>query len=213
MQRRKPTRGKSPAQKMAKNMSVFAGVVCIIVIGIMFVYYQHKNSDKSGVATNSSSEIEKLSTKDLEVAYPETPSEVIKLYGRICQCMYNTDMSDEQLEKMVTQIRMLYSTTLLEQNSLEEQKNNLMEELNEFSSKKRKIVNYSVDKSSSVKYKEIGGRECAYVQMSFFMSEKGKYSKSFQDYVLVKEGTNWKILAFKKDVDAGKGENAEKEKS
>lgn len=213
MQRRKPTGGKSPAQKMAKNMSVFAGIVCIIVIGIMFVYYQHKNSDKSEWGSNASSEVEKLSTKDLEVAYPETPSEVMKLYGRICQCIYNTDVSEEETEKLLTQLRMLYSTTLLEQNSLEEQKDNLEGELKEFASKKRKIVNYSVDKSSSVKYKEIDGKECAYVQMSFFMSEKGKYSKSFQSYVLVKEESEWKILAFKKDVDAEGEQKTEKEKS
>lgn len=212
MQRRKMTGGKSPAQKMAKNMSVFAGIVCIIVIGIMFVYHQHKNSDKSEWGANASSEVEKLSTKDLEVAYPETPSEVMKLYGRICQCMYNTDMSDEECEKLLTQLRMLYSASLLEQNSLEEQKDNLLGELKEFQSKKRKIVNYSVDKSSSVKYKEIEGKECAYVQMSFFMSEKGTYSKSFQNYVLVKEENEWKILAFKKDADA-KGQKKEKEKS
>lgn len=208
MQRRKSTGRKTPAQKMAKNMSVFAGVVCIIVIGIMFVYYQHKNGDKSEWGSNASSEIEKLSTKDLEVAYPETPAEVMKLYGRICQCMYNADgLADEDVEKLLTQIRMLYSTNLLDQNSPEEQKKNLLGELKEFTSKKRKIVNYSVDKNSSIKYKEIEGKECAYVQMSFFMSEKGNYSKSFQNYVLVKEDNNWKILAFKKDTDAEKQES------
>lgn len=205
MQRKKTTGGKNPAQKMAKNMSVFAGIVCLIVIGITFVYYQHKNSDRSEWGDNASSEVQKLSAKDLEVAYPETPAEVMKLYGRISQCLYNTDgLSDEEFDKLLAQLRMLYSTTLLEQNSFEEQRENLQEELKEFGSKKRKIVNCSVDKSSSVKYKEVEGKECAYIQISFFMSENGKYSKSFQDYVLVKENSDWKILAFKKDVDADK---------
>ena len=207
-QRNRVPDGKNPAQRFAKNMSTFAFIMCLIVIGLIFVFYQHK--DKGQSADNIAkkpTEVEKLAAKDLEVAYPGTPVEVMKLYGRINQCMYNTNMDDEEFDQLLGQLRMLYSSTLLEQNTIEEQKNNLQAEISEFTKNKRRIVNYTVDKSSSVKYQKINGQECAYVQIAFFMSENYNYSKSFQDYVLVKENNSWKILAFKKSV------ASEKEKS
>ena len=37
---------------------------------------------------------EKLVAKDTDARYPETPKEVIKLFGRINQCIYNKKLSD-----------------------------------------------------------------------------------------------------------------------
>lgn len=209
MQRRQIRQEKNPAKKMARNMSVFAFVTCLIVIGIIFVFYQHKNGKETDGGSGSVPEVQRLAEKDLELGYPGTPSEVLKLLGRINQCIYNSEgLGDEYLDKLLNQIRMLYSTSLLEQNSFEEHKKNLLAETEEFYSKKRRIVNYTVDKSSETKYKTIDGKSCAYLQMAFFMNEKGNYSKSYQDYVLVNEDNKWKILAFKKNEQEGQ-ENPE----
>ena len=37
-------------------------------------------------------------------------------------------------------------------------------------------------------------------QMAYFMKENGNYTKSFQEYILVKENGKWKILSFQKNV-------------
>ncbi len=205
MRRRASRQETNPAKKMAKNMSVFAFLTCLVVIGIMFVYYQHKNSDPSDSGeASSASEVQRLAQKDLEMGYPETPTEVLRFLGRVNQCMYNNEiMEGEYFDGLLSQIRMLYSESLLQQNPLEEHKQNLREEMNGFASTKRKIVNYTVDKSSSVKYRTIDGKECAYVQMAYFFNEKGNYSKSFQDYVMIRENDRWKVLAFKKNEKAG----------
>lgn len=209
MQRKQIRQEKNPAKKMARNMSVFAFITCLIVIGIIFVFYQHKNGKKTDDGSGSVPEVQRLAEKDLELGYPGTPSEVLKLLGRINQCIYNSEgLGDEYLDKLLNQMRMLYSTSLLEQNSFEEHKKNLIAETEEFYSKKRKIVNYTVDKSSETKYKTIDDKSCAYLQMAFFMNEKGNYSKSYQDYVLVNEDNKWKILAFKKNEQGGQ-ENPE----
>ncbi len=91
----------------------------------------------------------------------------------------------------------------------EEQKENFIAEVQEFQKKKRKIANYTVDKESSLKYLDYDGQKCALIQISFFMTENGNYSKVFQDYILVKEEKHWKILAFKKNVNS----NQEKSES
>lgn len=200
---------------MAKNMSTFAFLTCIIVIAVIFVIYQKKNRGQDdAVASTPTNEIERLAEKDLETGYPETPVAVMKLFGRINQCMYNTDdMKEEDFDALLNQMRVLYSTTLLDENSFEEQRKNLKEEIESFHSDKRKIVNYTVDKSSSVQYKKVDGQECAYLQMAYFMNEKGKYAKSFQNYVLVKEQDDWKILAFKKDETASQEEQQNKKEN
>lgn len=214
MQRRNVPTGndkRTPAQKMAKNMTIFAFVTCLLVIGVIYVFYQHKNADKveSGNMP-SATELQKLTEKDLEMGYPETPTEVVKFFARINQYIYNTGgLDDETFDKLLNQLRMLYSKSLLDQNTFEEQKENFIAEVQEFQKKKRKIANYTVDKESSLKYLDYDGQKCAFIQISFFMTENGNYSKVFQDYILVKEEKHWKILAFKKNVNS----NQEKSES
>ena len=214
MQRRNVPTGndkRTPAQKMAKNMTIFAFVTCLLVIGVIYVFYQHKNADKveSGNMP-SATELQKLTEKHLEMGYPETPTEVVKFFARINQYIYNTGgLDDETFDKLLNQLRMLYSKSLLDQNTFEEQKENFIAEVQEFQKKKRKIANYTVDKESSLKYLDYDGQKCALIQISFFMTENGNYSKVFQDYILVKEEKHWKILAFKKNVNS----NQEKSES
>ncbi len=214
MQRRNVPTGnnkRTPAQKMAKNMTIFAFVTCLLAIGVIYVFYQHKNADKAESGNiPSATELQKLTEKDLEMGYPETPTEVVKFFARINQYIYNTGgLDDETFDKLLNQLRMLYSKSLLDQNTFEEQKENFIAEVQEFQKKKRKIANYTVDKESSLKYLDYDGQKCALIQISFFMTENGNYSKVFQDYILVKEEKHWKILAFKKNVNS----NQEKSES
>ena len=145
---------RTPAQKMAKNMTIFAFVTCLLAIGVIYVFYQHKNADKAESGNiPSATELQKLTEKDLEMGYPETPTEVVKFFARINQYIYNTGgLDDETFDKLLNQLRVLYSKSLLDQNTFEEQKENFIAEVQEFQKKKRKIANYTVDKESSLKY-------------------------------------------------------------
>ena len=101
MQRRNVPTGndkRTPAQKMAKNMTIFAFVTCLLVIGVIYVFYQHKNADKveSGNMP-SATELQKLTEKDLEMGYPETPTEVVKFFARINQYI-------EDINRMMSQL-------------------------------------------------------------------------------------------------------------
>ena len=202
MRRRTVKPEENSAKKMAKNISTFVFITCLVVIAIIFVFYKHKKDGPADSGSASTSTVDKLIQKDLELGYPATPTEVLKFLGRITQCLYNTGGSDEQFDQLLNQIRALYSTSLLEQNPLEEHRKNITAEIEEFQSAKRKIVNYTVEKSGSVDYRTIDGQSCAYVQTAYFMNEKGNYSKSYQDYVLVQEDEKWKILSFKKNEKA-----------
>lgn len=204
MERRMPKRHiqqtQAPAKKMAKNITGFAFLAGLLIVVAIAFFYAHKEKQDTTTDSSTASEAERLIGKDLEVGYPDTPTEVLKLFGRMNQCIYNNNMSDKQFDELVNQMRLLYSNSLLSQNPFEEQRDSLKEEIAEFRKQKRRIANYTVDKGSSVQYKTIQNQDCAYVQMAYFMKENGNYTKSFQEYILVKENKKWKILSFQKNV-------------
>lgn len=214
MERRMPKRHiqqtqPAPAKKLSKNITSFAFFAGLLIVVAIAFFYAHKEKQDTTTDSSTMSEAERLINKDLEVGYPDTPAEVLKLFGRMNQCIYNNNMSDKQFDELLNQMRLLYSNSLLSQNSFEEQRDSLKAEIKEFHKQKRRIANYTVDKGSSVKYKTIQNQDCAYVQMAYFMKENGNYTKSFQEYILVKENEKWKILSFQKKVSKDESKSEE----
>lgn len=195
-------------KNMKKNMTAFSFVMCIFIIGAMAVYYQYMKKQQQTAVQTPTTEVEKLIAKDFEMGYPETPVEVMKLWGRVNQCMYNSTLSDSQFTSLLKQLRAMYSNDLLNENKEEEHSKKLKAEIEEFQSKKGKIVSYSTDTGMTTRYQTINGKECAYARLSFFANKGGGYVKIFQDYVLVRESGKWKILGFQpnEEKSAKKGE-------
>ena len=184
--------------KKRRSIVTFSFVICILAVAAVGGYYQFmKRQQMQSEVKAPTTELEKLIAKDLEIGYPETPTEVMKLWGRLNQCIYNTKLSDEEFDALLDQLRMLYSTDLLDVNTKENQYEKLSAEVEEFKSDKKKIVSYSADTGSSVQYKNINGRDCAYLKISYFMNTGGRsYAKTYQDFILVDQEGKWKILGF-----------------
>ena len=137
--------------KTRSNVTAFAFIMCIVVIGGIVVYYQFmKRQQMESAVQVPTTEVEKLLAKDMEMGYPETPAEVMKLWGRLNQCLYNTELSDEQFTAMVGQLRCMYSKELLAANPENDQIGRINKELEQFRDKDGKIVNYSTDKSARI---------------------------------------------------------------
>ena len=197
--------------KKRRSIVTFSFVICLVAVAAIGGYYQiMKRQKMQSEVKTPTTELEKLIAKDLEVGYPETPTEVMKLWGRLNQCIYNTNMSDEEFDQLLSQMRKMYSTDLLEVNSEEQQREKLKAEVEQFKDDKKKIVSYSAETGASVQYKTINDRECAYLKISYFMNTGGRsYAKTFQDFILVKQNDRWKILGFKE----GKQEPASKQEA
>ncbi len=184
------------------NIVAFILVVALLVAGgfVLYYTYMHKQQTQESVKIPTT-ETEKLIAKDLEVGYPETPVEVMKLWGRLNQCIYNTAMGEEQFKQMLHQLRGLYSKELLEQNPEDDHLKQLEAEVSAFQSAKRKISSYSADTGVSVSYKTIQERESAKVRISYLVNlNPGKgHTKLYQLFILVKEEGKWKILGFKEE--------------
>ena len=102
------------------NLITFILLMVVLVVAGLLVYYQYMHKQqRQDVVQTPATETEKLLAKDMEMGYPETPAELMKLWCRFNQCIYNTRLDDEQLKTLSKQIRVMYSAELLEKNSEE----------------------------------------------------------------------------------------------
>ena len=152
---------------MKNTKFVIIIVVCVCVILGGYYYLTNRNNAKEE-ENITLTEIQELTTKNLDKNFPATPREVVKLYNRIITCFYK----DEYFK-------------------------NLKEDISEYHDKNKTIASSAVDSSNDVEYKEVDGDDCAYVKASYFIKEGNAYSRTYQMYVLRKDADgNWKILVF-----------------
>lgn len=184
-------------KEVADNIRKFAFLMCIAVLAGMFVYYQFMRNDRITDADDiPKTEIERLISKDLEDGYPETPIEVLELYYRYLQFIYNNRTTDDQFKSLAEQVRKLYHSELLANNPLEEHLTKMKEEVNSFSKEKKKITTCTVD--AKVEKKKINEKQCALANVILLLSTSSKgYSRTNESFVLALEDEKWKILGFK----------------
>lgn len=180
-----------------RGFFAFVVVICLAVLGGLGAYYQYmkKQQMKESVHTPTT-ETEKLIARDLEMGYPETPKEVMKLFSRINQCIYNKSLSDDEFSSLVKQLQVLYCEELKKQNSVEKIGKDIAADAEKYRKEKKKIVNYTIDEQNNFQYKTINGREMVYLKYSYFMREGSNYNTWNQRAILVKEEDKWKIMGF-----------------
>lgn len=176
---------------------IAALVVIALIVGLYYYFSVHKRASVEDAVELT--EVQKVITKDLDTNYPATPREVVKYHNRIIECFYNETYTDEELYDLGDQARKLFDDELLENNPREDYFDALKAEIEDYREKSKTIRSSSVCDSNDVEYQTVDGRECAYVQASYFTNEDGSYARTYQMYVLRKdEDEKWKILVFYK---------------
>ena len=183
--------------KNAKFIIIAIACICLIVGG--YFLFSQNNS----VSEEDLTEVEKVLVKDLKKDYPKTPREVVKFYNRIIKCYYSEDLSDKDLEKMVDQMLYLLDEDLLLVNPRDEYYNSVVSDIEEYQEKNKYIVSTDVCDSNDVTYiddKKDGSDvvdKLAYVNASYFINTDGKFTNTYQQFVLRQdEDGRWKILTF-----------------
>ena len=172
-------------------------VVCLLVFGGYFFYLNHRSSGLSEGDVEVTA-VQEVISKQLDTAYPPTPREVIKFYNRILECMYGEKYTQKQFDQMADQARKLMDDELIAGNPEQEYKKQLQEEVTEYKEDSQKIIQTTVCDSDEVEYVKLEGKECAYVESSYFMRKgKGKFMRTYERYLLRKaDDGKWKILAY-----------------
>ena len=168
---------------MKNTKFVIIIVVCVCVILGGYYYLTNRNNAKEE-ENITLTEIQELTTKNLDKNFPATPREVVKLYNHIITCFYNDEYTDDELYDLGDQARKLFDDELLENNPRDEYFKNLKEDISEYHDKSKTIASSAVDSSNDV-------------EASYFIKEGNAYSRTYQMYVLRKDADgNWKILVF-----------------
>ena len=184
-----------------KKRNVVRVILALVVIGLVVgVYYyftvQRRASVEDAVELT---EVQKVITKDLDANYPATPREVVKYYNRIVKCFYNETYTEDELYELGDQARKLFDEELLENNPRESYFDALKADIEDYRESSKTIRSSSVCDSNDVEFQTVDGRECAYVEASYFTNENKDYARTYQMYVLRKDDEGkWKILVFYK---------------
>ena len=183
---------------MKKTRIVMLAIVIVAAICTAF-YIVNNNSKKESAKEAGLTEIQKITTRNMEKDYPATPREVIKFYNRIVKCYYSRQYSDDELEQLADQALSMFDDDLLKKNEKESYIESVKSDAAQYEEDNKSISQTDVCDSNDVKYMTDNGDDIAYVTASYFIKNGSSYTKTYQEYVLRKDGDgDWKILTFYK---------------
>lgn len=195
------------SKKLVGAFSAILVVAAIILAGYFMINKQaQKRAEKKILPTT---EVGKILAKDLDTKYPETPTEVVKMYWRITSCIYNKSMSDADFDKVLTQNRKLYDDEFLNDsnNSFEKMKNRLKKDIKKRDDNKENFSAYIVQKNDTVKVSEVDGKEYATIISSLLIKQKGGTSKVYENFMCRRDADGkWKILGWEQTTPDVAGE-------
>ena len=182
-----------------KNLKGIKGTIIIFVCACLCVGYYFHLSRKDQPQEEIITTLEQTMNMDLNKNYPGTPREVVKFYNRIISCLYNEEVSEEEVEILVQQARTLMDQELLDYNPESVHLGNMEWEISQIRQEGKKVVRTNIATGSDIEFRKIQGKECAYVEVSYYLQGNTGAEKVEQTYILRKmpEG-NWKILGYYK---------------
>lgn len=172
-------------------------LIALVVLGGYYVISNHLDTGKDDVEIPTT-EVEKILAKDLEIDYPATPKEVVKLYGRISKSFYEKEYNDEQYKQLVGMFRNLLDDELLANNEEEQYYVDLDEKIKEFSESKRTITNYFIPDNAKLNYYTKEGKKYATLPMTYTIRDNGTILSTTEQFMLRQDKSEkWKILGWK----------------
>ncbi len=176
-----------------------SGVVILMMIVVMVGYYYYlsnkeKAKEEQEIVVTVAQE---LIARDLTNNYPPSPKEVIRYYSDITQCFYNEEYSDEELEQLAIQTRMLYDDELVVNNDWDKYLIELRGDISEFRHSDIKINNYSISASTDVDYFEDDGFEFARLRCTYYLTN-GSSGETVEEIYLLRRDENghWRIYGW-----------------
>lgn len=184
-------------------------IALVVIIGICGAFYAvNENSKKESQKEASLTEIEKITTKNLDKDYPQTPREVVKFYNKIVDSYYKDQYTDDELDALTDQALKLFDDELVQANPKDSYKSSVVADVKNYKDQGKTIAQIDVCDSNDVKYATDSEDQIAYVRSSYFIKQDSSYSKTYQDYVLRKDSEGrWKILTFYKIASDSDTEN------
>ena len=186
-----------------KNKSGIVGTIVFLVLlaAVIIGIYLKITSGKEDVTTEitaETSEADLLIKRDLVFDYPSTPREVLRFYCRLTKCLYNDDLTDNQINQLVKQVRILYSDKLLENNDENEQIAFIKNDRAEYKKESKIIFSYTIDSALNTEYIDTTEGKTALLKLYFTLQAGAKMDRAYEIFSLVEDSNGkWRIAAWK----------------
>lgn len=182
---------------MKKYMKTIIIIGILIALGLSYYFYLSNKTQKQDSTDKvvTDTEMAALTTKNIVENYPESPKGVVELYARITKAYYQSGNTDEQIELLGKQARVLFDEELKATQTEEAFMMALKADVNEYRTLGRYISDYKVDSAANFKYKTLHGREYAIGTVLYYIREGSDLTNTYHSFKLRKDSAGrWKIL-------------------
>ena len=172
-------------------------IAVLVALGLGYYYYlanKDTGKDATDIAADTS-EVSVLISKDIMANYPESPKDVVNLYARITKAYYDTSLTDEQIEALGKQARLMFDDELKNTQTDADFYEKLKEDIGNYNSTKTRISSYVIQSAAKTKYSTFKDRQYASIALVYYLRQGDKLIDSPTIFTLRKDDDgHWKIL-------------------
>ena len=172
-------------------------IAVLVALGLVYYYYlanKDTGKDATDIAADTS-EVSVLISKDIMANYPESPKDVVNLYARITKAYYDTSLTDEQIEALGKQARLMFDDELKNTQTDADFYEKLKEDIGNYNSTKTRISSYVIQSATKTKYSTFIDRQYASIALVYYLRQGDKLIDSPTKFTLRKDDDgHWKIL-------------------
>ena len=127
--------------------------------------------------------------------YPESPKDVVDLYARITKAYYDKELTDEQIEGLGRQARLMFDDELRNTQTDADFFEKLKEDISNYRSTRTRISSYVIQSATKTKYSTFKDRQYASIELVYYIRQGDKLIDSHTKFTLRKDNDgHWKIL-------------------
>lgn len=172
-------------------------IAVLVALGLGYYYYlanKDTGKDATYIAADTS-EVSVLISKDIMANYPESPKDVVNLYARITKAYYDTSLTNEQIEALGKQARLMFDDELKNTQTDADFYEKLKEDIGNYNSTKTRISSYVIQSAAKTKYSTFKDRQYASIALVYYLRQGDKLIDSPTKFTLRKDDDgHWKIL-------------------
>lgn len=172
-------------------------IAVLVALGLVYYYYlanKDTGKDATDIAADTS-EVSVLISKDIMANYPESPKDVVNLYARITKAYYDTSLTNEQIEALGKQARLMFDDELKNTQTDADFYEKLKEDIGNYNSTKTRISSYVIQSAVKTKYSTFKDRQYASIALVYYLRQGDKLIDSPTKFTLRKDDDgHWKIL-------------------
>lgn len=172
-------------------------IAVLVALGLGYYYYlanKDTGKDATDIAADTG-EVSVLISKDIMANYPESPKDVVNLYARITKAYYDTSLTDEQIEALGKQARLMFDDELKNTQTDADFYEKLKEDIGNYNSTKTRISSCVIQSAAKTKYSTFKDRQYASIALVYYLRQGDKLIDSPTKFTLRKDDDgHWKIL-------------------